>query len=139
MFFLYSLLAICLSLFLSVSVSAAPVPNPDPRFTETDIAPVRFITQFGSTIPPDTKVHLQWEGGSGLGYELYYIPQWPEQLEYYPVEIASGLTESHYTWRTPKSDAYPKGTTFIVGVNDAVTTLNSAWYDITGLIAFGDE
>ncbi|WVF69300.1 hypothetical protein IAT40_004076 [Kwoniella sp. CBS 6097] len=135
MFFLYPLVAIFLSLF--VSVSAAPLP--DPRFTESNIEPVRFITQFGSTIPPDTKVHLQWEGGSGLGYELYYIPQWPEQLEYYPVEIASDLTDSHYTWRTPKSDAYPKGTTFIIGVNDAVTTLNSGWYDITGLLVFGEE
>ncbi|WVR09761.1 hypothetical protein IAU60_006837 [Kwoniella sp. DSM 27419] len=136
MLYLYPLLLLALSLV----VSASPIPvQTHSRHEEPSSEPVRWITHFGPSIPADTKVNLEWTGGSGLGFELYYIPQWPQQTEYYPIEIASDVQETHYTWRTPKQSEYPHGTTFIVGINDKVTSLGSGWFDITGMVPFGDQ
>ncbi|WWC88829.1 uncharacterized protein L201_003742 [Kwoniella dendrophila CBS 6074] len=137
MFFLYTIGLLLLSLF----VSAAPTPiTPESlKITQSQTAilePVKFLNHFGSNIPADSNVKLEWQGGSGKGFDVYYIPQWPEQTDYYPVAIVSDTTETHITWHTPKKSDYPKGTTFIIGVNDAVTSLSSNWYDITGLMTF---
>ncbi|WVQ65946.1 uncharacterized protein L199_004124 [Kwoniella botswanensis] len=131
MFFLYPLTLLLLSLF----VVAAPItPSSSKRLPEFE--PVRFLNHFGTSIPADTKITLEWQGGSGRGFDVYYIPQWPEQTDYYPVELVSGTTDTEFTWQTPKKDDYPKGTTFILGVNDVVTSLSSDWYDVTGLLNF---
>ncbi|WWC62393.1 uncharacterized protein I303_104989 [Kwoniella dejecticola CBS 10117] len=136
MLFLYSLAILCLSLF----ASAAPVNGSPKRWSSSSQAvafePVRFINHFGSSIPADTAITLEWTGGSGRGFDVYYIPQWPQQKDYYPVELVSGTTSNHFTWHTPKADEFPKGTTFILGVNDEVTSLSSDWYDITGMMNF---
>ncbi|WWC70609.1 uncharacterized protein I206_104560 [Kwoniella pini CBS 10737] len=133
MLFLHSLAFLLLSLF----VSAAPISSSPKRIPQAvAYEPVRFINHFGSSIQPDTSINLEWTGGSGKGFDVYYIPQWPQQKEYYPVELVSGSTSNHFTWHTPKADEFPKGTTFILGVNDAVTSLSSDWYDITGMMNF---
>ncbi|WRT67635.1 uncharacterized protein IL334_004607 [Kwoniella shivajii] len=137
MLFLYSLSILLLSLF----VTAAPISESPRRHSaqSTTFEPLRWLTRFGANIPADSTVDLQWEGGSGQGVDVYYIPQWPEQTDYFPVEIIAGTTANHFTWHTPKKDAYPKGTTFILGINDAVTSLSSEWYDITGMLHFGNH
>ncbi|CAD6570268.1 MAG: hypothetical protein TREMPRED_005708 [Tremellales sp. Tagirdzhanova-0007] len=91
-----------------------------------------------SSIPPDTKIELAWEGGSGNGYEVYYIPQWADEENYYPVDIATTSLRS-VKWQTPKRDAFPEGTTFIVGVKDVTVGPGSDWYDLTGLVKFGEN
>ncbi|KAL0255623.1 hypothetical protein I308_100428 [Cryptococcus tetragattii IND107] len=97
---------------------------------------LEFITRFSTCIPSNTDIRIKWKGGSGEGVEMYYIPQWPGQIEYFPIEIA--ITRSpQYVWRTPKVGEYPEGTTFIVGINDVVPSVGADWYDLTGLLKFG--
>ncbi|WVO19142.1 uncharacterized protein IAS62_000420 [Cryptococcus decagattii] len=97
---------------------------------------LEFITRFSTCIPPNTDIRIRWKGGSGEGVEMYYIPQWPGQIEYFPIEIA--ITKSpQYVWCTPKVGEYPEGTTFIVGINDVVPSVGADWYDLTGLLKFG--
>ncbi|WVW84493.1 hypothetical protein I302_106527 [Kwoniella bestiolae CBS 10118] len=134
MFFLYPLALI----FLSLLATAAPITSSSKRLPNqsSDFEPVRFLNHFGASIPAESTIKLEWQGGSGQGFDVYYIPQWPEQVDYYPIELVAGTTENHFTWQTPKKSDYPKGTTFILGVNDAVTSLSSDWYDVTGLLNF---
>ncbi|WVQ80558.1 hypothetical protein IAT38_002663 [Cryptococcus sp. DSM 104549] len=119
---------------------AAPinkVPPPSYILREIqDYKPLRFLTHFSSHIQPDTNLNLEWTGGSGHGVEVYYIPQWPKQGDYYPIDLIA-TKASKFSWRTPKADAYPRGTTFIVGIRDAVQTINADWYDVTGVLKFG--
>lgn len=44
---------------------------------------LEFITRFSTCIPPNTDIRIKWKGGSGEGVEMYYIPQWPGQIEYF--------------------------------------------------------
>nr|XP_031859615.1 uncharacterized protein CI109_004890 [Kwoniella shandongensis]KAA5526687.1 hypothetical protein CI109_004890 [Kwoniella shandongensis] len=140
MLFLAPLYILVLSIFTSTftftSASPLPVNYHQEDNTLAPYTPVKWLNHFGSRIPDDTVMHLEWEGGSGHGFEVYYIPQWPGQTDYAPVDIAN-TQEQRFTWRTPKKDAYPQGTTFILGINDALPSLGGGWYDVTGLLTFG--
>ncbi|KAK8858449.1 hypothetical protein IAR55_002676 [Kwoniella newhampshirensis] len=140
MFFLYPIVIFLFSALLSTSAAPLPYSHSTSRQNQalTPYTPVRWLTHFGTSIPDDTVINLEWEGGSGEGFEVYYIPQWPHQTDYAPVDIANTV-ENHFTWRTPKRDAYPEGTTFILGINDALQSLAGGWYDVTGLMSFGRQ
>lgn len=45
-------------------------------------APVRWSTEFGESIEAGSTVQLEWSGGDAYGYEVYYVPRWPGQLQY---------------------------------------------------------
>jgi len=128
--FLSLLLLAALSFF--AVITAVPVGNHKPAYYPYQ--PVRWRTPF-RVIPADTDIELWWEGGSGKGYEVYYIPQWAGQEEYSPIEIAQ-TTKNTLRWHTPNLDAWPEGTTFIVGVNDVHVGQGGQWYALTGLVAF---
>ncbi|ODN81734.1 hypothetical protein L202_02125 [Cryptococcus amylolentus CBS 6039] len=141
-----NLLILALAIFaLLSSTLAAPIEHepeilqPKSFITQESNAypPLRFLTRFRSHIPPDTKVQLEWTGGSGEGVEVYYIPQWPGQEDYAPIDILPPTKDTtRYVWHTPSQNAYPEGTTFIVGINDVIPSIGAVWYDITGLLSF---
>ncbi|OXB37363.1 hypothetical protein LQV05_003581 [Cryptococcus neoformans] len=144
MFFTYLAVVFFSSLSLLRGTQASPAAHKSEVLQpkafinqETYVYPrLEFVTRFSTCIPPNTDVRIKWEGGSGQGVEVYYIPQWPGQLEYFPIDIAK--TKSlQYVWRTPKVEEYPEGATFILGINDVVPTIGADWYDLTGLLKFG--
>ncbi|ORY31424.1 hypothetical protein BCR39DRAFT_526636 [Naematelia encephala] len=130
-------LSLFLLLILSISLtftSAAPIPPHHSSYYP--YKPVELTTHFrGSVVPAQTSVQIAWTGGSGQGYEVYYIPQWPGQKTYAPVDIARTSGNS-VTWQTPSIDRWPEGTTFIVGVNDVLEGSGSSWYALTRLLNF---
>jgi hypothetical protein len=44
--------------------------------------PLRWRTRFGDSIAAGSSLRLEWHGGDENGYEVYYIPRWPGQLQY---------------------------------------------------------
>jgi hypothetical protein len=80
---LFSLISFAL---LSASAFALPSHYPSPRSLN---APVSWVTHPDS-IPSDSDLRLEWQGGDGNGWQVYYIAQWPEQSEYHvsPASIA---------------------------------------------------
>ncbi|RSH89274.1 hypothetical protein EHS25_002386 [Saitozyma podzolica] len=120
-------------------LAARGPPAVGPRKTRSyGYQPIRWLTRFGGEVVADGSIDLEWTGGSGQGYEVYFIPQWPELEQYYPVDIVS-TTDTSYKWRAPKIDEYPQGTTFILAVNDVVSGIGSAWYDVTQLQDFVED
>jgi hypothetical protein len=75
---LYLYLSIALT-FLS-SVFSAPTPVL-PGAAYYPWKSVQF-TSAHSRIPADSTVEFTWKGGSGEGFEVYYIPQWVGQESY---------------------------------------------------------
>lgn len=74
------LVAVLSLLLLTIPAFAAPPKYP--RRSQTVFKqPVTWVTHFDS-IPADTDVRLQWGGGDGHGWQVYFIPQWHKQLEY---------------------------------------------------------
>lgn len=108
-------------------VSALPVT--------TSYTPVRWRTKFSGSIEADRMYELEWEGGSG-DYEVYYIPQWPENDDYASIDIAAKTSSHSIKWRAPPHALYPDGTTFILVVNDAKSGSGSAWYDTSSVMSF---
>ncbi|WVQ73165.1 hypothetical protein IAR50_002729 [Cryptococcus sp. DSM 104548] len=141
-----SLLILATSLLAPLSPTFAYPVEHDPEIlqpksfitqeTNNAYPPLRFLTHFGSRIPPDSNVQLEWGGGSGEGVEVYYIPQWPGQEDYAPIDIVPPTKDTRYVWHTPSKSEYPEGTTFIIGINDVLPSIGAVWYDITGLLSF---
>jgi hypothetical protein len=46
------------------------------------VVPLRWSTHFADHFPAGTHLDLEWEGGDGMGCELYYVPHWPGFAEY---------------------------------------------------------
>jgi len=44
--------------------------------------PLRWRTKFGDSVEAGKKLTLEWHGGDENGYEVYYVPRWPGQLQY---------------------------------------------------------
>lgn len=57
---------------------------------------LEFITRFSTCIPSNTDIRIKWKGGSGEGVEMYYIPQWPGQIEYFVSFFESRITTAHH-------------------------------------------
>ncbi|RSH88580.1 uncharacterized protein EHS24_001129 [Apiotrichum porosum] len=94
------------------------------------VVPLRWSTHFADHFPAGTHLDLEWEGGDGMGCELYYVPHWPGFAEYQFVTIVSNTTENSYKWAVPNLDAYPEGTDFILGVKNG-EGVGANWYDLT--------
>jgi hypothetical protein len=69
---LFSLLS-----FVLLSISAFALPQGRPASS-----PVKWITE-PTSIPADSDVRLEWQGGDGYGWQVYYIPQWSQQTVYH--------------------------------------------------------
>lgn len=114
---------------------ASPLPRPQLASESLPLAlaeekqvplqPLRWTTQF-SAVRAESVLPLEWTGGSGE-VELYYVPQWPEQVSYdvsprarrggRPADarlqlITIANTTGHsYEWQVPEYSTYPEGTT----------------------------
>jgi hypothetical protein len=75
-------------LLLPLLALAAPTPSPDdtpePEAAEvaTPALPLRWRTRFGESVAAGQQLTLEWHGGDENGYEVYYVPRWPGQLQY---------------------------------------------------------
>lgn len=65
--------------FALLSISAFALPHAASRSASS---PVTWITEPAS-IPADSDVRLEWQGGDGYGWQVYYIPQWSQQTVYH--------------------------------------------------------
>lgn len=82
--------------FLLLALPSFALPPQYPRRSQKVLrSPVKWITYFES-IPADSDIRLEWTGGNGK-YQVYFIPQWPQQLEYevrpHPVPASVSLQE----------------------------------------------
>jgi hypothetical protein len=89
-----AILSLVLASISSTLARPAPVPATvlaargppalGPRKTRSyGYQPIRWLTRFGGEVVADGSIDLEWTGGSGQGYEVYFIPQWPELEQYY--------------------------------------------------------
>lgn len=69
--------------FVLIAASAYALPPRYPHTSQRSLSnPVTWVTKLDS-IAADTDVRLEWAGGDGYGWQVYYIPQWAEQSNYH--------------------------------------------------------
>lgn len=143
MFFTYLAVVFFSSLSLLRGTQAAPAAHKSEVLQpkafinqETYVYPrLEFVTRFSTCIPPNTDVRIKWEGGSGQGVEVYYIPQWPGQLEYFVSFFETRGYNSSRCESSPSLSTSPKQNLFsMFGVRPKLKSIPRAphcMYNIT--------